>query len=493
MSAEASFGNFAAVTPNDPPTRPAGPTTETATPTAIPSVHSVYVDRIPSEWAEEELCQLFSACGTITRAKVMLDQATGRSLGFGFVHYDSEEESQKAIKLMDQKEVEGKVLVVRHAKKRQDNVRQQAQAMNLYVSGMANRITEDEVKSMFGPFGVVTSVTLLKPKPSETDSGQSSHRGVGFVHFSNSEEGQAAINALHGTQALGSPGITLTVKVARPKAMAATPKMNKLPYQNNAPHNAPHNGFLYNRVGVSGNFVASGGVRPGAGPAGPVRQPDWAQAPPPHQQGRQPDWAAQPYAASPYPGAAASPYPVAGPTSPYAQPAQQMQHVQQPSASVPPPEQFNNAGGGPPRPAGYYPPHVPATELPFASSTGMRPQMPPQQRGSFPPPDQLAPMSAGGSNGWGRPPPTQGEGGGGQTLFVYHVPSELTEGALAALFSPYGTITRTNIIKDKQTNQPKGYAFVSFTHSDDAAQAIQGLNGFRVGSKYLSVSVHKPK
>jgi len=63
--------------------------------------------------------------------------------------------------------------------------------MNLYVGNLAYTVTEDELRDVFGEFGEVTSVTLIKDK----FSGRS--KGFGFVEMPNNSEADAAIKAIN--------------------------------------------------------------------------------------------------------------------------------------------------------------------------------------------------------------------------------------------------------------------------------------------------------
>jgi RNA recognition motif-containing protein len=77
----------------------------------------------------------------------------------------------------------------------------------LYVGGLPYAATESQVTTLFGEHGTVESVRIMSDK----FTGQS--RGFGFVEMSTSEEAQAAITALNGSQ---MDGRSLTVNEAKP-------------------------------------------------------------------------------------------------------------------------------------------------------------------------------------------------------------------------------------------------------------------------------------
>jgi RNA recognition motif-containing protein len=80
--------------------------------------------------------------------------------------------------------------------------------MRLYVGNLPFSTTDDELKDLFGPYGSVIGASVVFDKM----SGRS--RGFGFVEFSSADEGNKAIEALHGKD-IG--GRALTVNEARPK------------------------------------------------------------------------------------------------------------------------------------------------------------------------------------------------------------------------------------------------------------------------------------
>jgi RNA recognition motif-containing protein len=71
----------------------------------------------------DQLREMFSAYGVVTDAIVMTDRETGRSRGFGFVTFETEEEAQAAIEAMDGQDLDGRPVVVNVAKPREERPR----------------------------------------------------------------------------------------------------------------------------------------------------------------------------------------------------------------------------------------------------------------------------------------------------------------------------------------------------------------------------------
>ncbi len=87
---------------------------------------NMYVSNLSFHTTDEDLNTLFSKFGAVSSAKVITDRETGRSRGFGFVDMTSDEEANKAITGLNNKEIEGRQMSVSVAKekpKRVDNKR----------------------------------------------------------------------------------------------------------------------------------------------------------------------------------------------------------------------------------------------------------------------------------------------------------------------------------------------------------------------------------
>lgn len=76
----------------------------------------LYVGGLSYGTNDETLKQTFAQAGTVESAMIIMDRATGRSKGFGFVEMSSEEEAQKAIEMFNGKELEGRTLTVNEAR-----------------------------------------------------------------------------------------------------------------------------------------------------------------------------------------------------------------------------------------------------------------------------------------------------------------------------------------------------------------------------------------
>lgn len=80
---------------------------------------------------------------------------------------------------------------------------------------------------------------------------------------------------------------------------------------------------------------------------------------------------------------------------------------------------------------------------------------------------------------------------GGFILFVYNIGPEADESLLYSLFSPFGGVTKVNVMKDMATGKGKGFGFVTMVNQEEANFAISQLNGYMMSGKPLQVSFKK--
>jgi len=78
-------------------------------------------------------------------------------------------------------------------------------------------------------------------------------------------------------------------------------------------------------------------------------------------------------------------------------------------------------------------------------------------------------------------------------IFVGNLSYQTTQDELFAAFSAYGNVERVNIVNDRDTGQPRGFAFVEMTESRDAQTAISSLNGTEMNGRTLNVNEARPK
>jgi cold-inducible RNA-binding protein len=78
-------------------------------------------------------------------------------------------------------------------------------------------------------------------------------------------------------------------------------------------------------------------------------------------------------------------------------------------------------------------------------------------------------------------------------IFVGNLSYQTTQDDLHAAFAQYGGVERVNIVTDRDTGQPRGFAFVEMSDSQAAQAAITHLNGAELNGRALNVNEARPK
>ena len=78
-------------------------------------------------------------------------------------------------------------------------------------------------------------------------------------------------------------------------------------------------------------------------------------------------------------------------------------------------------------------------------------------------------------------------------IYVGNCSYDVTEEQLRDLFAAYGEVDSVNVIRDRDTGRPRGFAFVEMSDSAAAKAAIEGVNGTDLGGRALKVNEARPK
>ena len=78
-------------------------------------------------------------------------------------------------------------------------------------------------------------------------------------------------------------------------------------------------------------------------------------------------------------------------------------------------------------------------------------------------------------------------------IFVGNLSFQTTQDELHAAFAQYGNVERVNIVTDRDTGQPRGFAFVEMPDQREAETAISQLNGAEMNGRALNVNEARPK
>ncbi|XP_072778568.1 ELAV-like protein 2 isoform X2 [Taeniopygia guttata] len=195
---------------------------------------NLYVSGLPKTMTQTELEQLFSQYGHIITSRILVDQVTGVSRGVGFIRFDKRIEAEEAIKGLNGQKPPGAAepVTVKFANNPSQKTNQatpnrrypaplaqQAQRFSrfppmtidgmtalaginisghagtgwcIFVYNLAPDADESILWQMFGPFGAVTNVKVIR------DFNTNKCKGFGFVTMTNYDEAAMAIASLNG-------------------------------------------------------------------------------------------------------------------------------------------------------------------------------------------------------------------------------------------------------------------------------------------------------
>ena len=78
-------------------------------------------------------------------------------------------------------------------------------------------------------------------------------------------------------------------------------------------------------------------------------------------------------------------------------------------------------------------------------------------------------------------------------LFVGNVSFDTTENDLQDAFAAHGTVLEANLMMDRVSGRPRGFAFVTMSTPEEAQAAISALNGKDLGGRSLTVNVARAR
>ncbi len=78
-------------------------------------------------------------------------------------------------------------------------------------------------------------------------------------------------------------------------------------------------------------------------------------------------------------------------------------------------------------------------------------------------------------------------------LFVGNLSFNITENDLEDAFAAHGTVVETNLMMDRATGRPRGFAFITMGSPEEAQKAIDAMNGKELGGRALTVNIARPR
>ena len=175
---------------------------------------NVYIKNLGDDMDDERLREVFSKYGKTLSVKVMTD-SSGKSKGFDFVSFDSHEAAKKAVEEMNGKDINGQLLFVGRAQKKERQAElkqmfeqlkqerfQRCRGAKLYIKKLDETIDDEKLRREFSSFGSISRVKVMQ------EEGQS--KGFGLICFSSPEEATKAMTEMNG-RILGSKPLNIAL------------------------------------------------------------------------------------------------------------------------------------------------------------------------------------------------------------------------------------------------------------------------------------------
>jgi polyadenylate-binding protein len=154
---------------------------------------NVFIKNLDAAIDNKALHDTFTQFGNILSCKVAQDEM-GNSKGYGFVHYETAEAANSAIKSVNGMLLNDKKVFVGHHIAKRDRQSKfeemKANFTNVYVKNIDESVTDDEFTNLFEQYGDVLSATITRD-----ETGKS--RGFGFVNFADHEVASKAVDELN--------------------------------------------------------------------------------------------------------------------------------------------------------------------------------------------------------------------------------------------------------------------------------------------------------
>lgn len=160
---------------------------------------NIFIKNLDPVIGHKELYDTFSIFGNILSCKVALDE-NAQSKGFGFVHFESAESAEFAVKTVNGKILETKMVFVgKFIPKKELDKKKDESWTNVYVKEIDTQITDEELRKIVaekacdGNLAAITSCAIMKDENNVP-------RGFGFINFSKHELALKAVEVLHNTK-----------------------------------------------------------------------------------------------------------------------------------------------------------------------------------------------------------------------------------------------------------------------------------------------------
>lgn len=162
-------------------------------------VGNVFIKNLDKSIDNKALYDTFSTFGNILSCKIMTDEHAN-SRGYGFVHFETNEAAEQAIKnvnnmlLNDKKVYVGRFMTRSQRSEAYGNANKKF--TNVFVKNFGELVDDEQLRLMFVNFGEITSAVVAKGEDGKS-------KGHGFINFKDSSSAENAVENMHDSECNG--------------------------------------------------------------------------------------------------------------------------------------------------------------------------------------------------------------------------------------------------------------------------------------------------
>lgn len=78
-------------------------------------------------------------------------------------------------------------------------------------------------------------------------------------------------------------------------------------------------------------------------------------------------------------------------------------------------------------------------------------------------------------------------------IYVGNLPFSIADAELQSIFEQHGQVSRVDIVTDRETGRPRGFAFVEMPNDTEAQAAIEAIDGTQIGGRSVNANQARPR
>jgi len=184
---------------------------------------SLYVGDLHSDVTEAQLFEIFKQVGPVASIRVCRDAVTRRSLGYAYVNYHSVVDAERAVDLLNYKDLKGRQMRIMWSQR--DPSLRRSNLGNIFIKNLQKDIDNKTLYDTFSVFG-----NILSCKVATDETGVS--KGYAFVHYETEEAAKEAIAKVHGKLLNGKKVFVASFQSRKERRSEESPKWTNIYVKN---------------------------------------------------------------------------------------------------------------------------------------------------------------------------------------------------------------------------------------------------------------------